>query len=362
MESAKTKKFGKRGGFTLIEVMLAATIMVIIIGAVLISVSRVMASWDRSAGAVQGYYEGDALADFMSQDLEAMLVKRDGRAWMQVTYPYDVGELKGASVGGIPVRPPQIMFFSPSYVRPRFDNSQMMNKASERQPIPGSICAVKYQMSYKNPFMQGSANEGSNAQQPHAFYGLYRAVLDSKSTFEDALGEPQGDERTNEFALAEFWAGVATVLNENGAYVRGTDLKSWVLSPENYLSGNIVDFQVTFAVMYKQERALRPGESPYSIAYIPPGVPFTVADKIYVDGQLYARGDGGGLISVSPTEVEHGFLSHAEISVTFMSDAGASELKNLKGAEDSLEKFQELRQLHGTTTSRKIHFRVQPTD
>jgi hypothetical protein len=254
------------------------------------------------------------------------------------------------------------MFFTPTYLRPRFDSSQMMNKATERQPIPGSICAVKYQLSYKNPFMDGSANEGSNANQPYAFYGLYRAVLDSRSTFEEALGEAQGDELTNEYALANFWAGTATVLNENGSYVRGTDLKSWVLSPENFLAANVVDFQVTFAIMYKEERALRPGESPYSVAYIPPGVSFTVADKIYVDGQLYKRSDGGGLAGVSPREVENGFLSFAEISATFLSEAGALELRNLTGSEKTLEKFQEMRQVHGTTTSRKIQFRVQPAE
>lgn len=352
----------KRGAFTLIEVMLAASIMVVIIGAVLVAVGNIMESWNRSSGRIQGYTEGDALADFMAQDLESMVVKRDGKAWMQVIYPYNVGDLTGTSVGGLPIRPPQIMFFSPTYLRPRFDSSQMMNKATERTPIPGSICAVKYQLSYKNPFMDGSANEGSNANQPNAFYGLYRAVLDSRSTFEDALGDAQGDEMTNEYALANFWAGSATVLNENGAYVRGTDLKSWVLSPENFLAPNVVDFQVTFGIMYKEERALGPEESPYSVAYIPPGTAFTIADKIYVDGQLYKRSDGGGLAAVSPVEVENGFLSFAEISVTFISDAGAMELKNLKGSDKSLQKFQELRQVHGTTTSRKIQFRVQPAE
>ena len=131
-----------RRAFTLVEVMAASTIMVLLIGAVLFMVSKVLKSWNDSAGKIQGYFEGDSLADFMQQDLQSLIVKRDGRAWLQVAYPKDVGMLTGTSMGSIPLRPPEIMFFSPTYVRPRFDSSQLMNRSTDRTPIAGSICAV----------------------------------------------------------------------------------------------------------------------------------------------------------------------------------------------------------------------------
>ncbi len=351
----------KRKGFTLIEVLAAATIMVIILGAVLLAVSDVLRSWNESSGKIEGYYEGDSLADFLQQDLQSMVVKRDGRAWLQVTYPNTVGMLTGTSVGGIPLRPPQIMFFSPTYVRPRFDAEQLMTKSDQRTPIAGSICAVKYQMSYKSPFRTGSANEGTNSRQPNAFYGLYRAVIDSRSTFQDAMGEAQGDQNSVENAIARFWNGTSSILNDEGHYTKGTDLKSWVLSPENFIASNIVDFQVTFAVMYPKEGDVKQYESPYEIAYIEPGTPFTVGDKLYIDGKVYQRTSGGGKAYLMPNEVENGFLAFAEVSMTFISDIGAQEIRNLAG-ENKEQRFKELRMKYGTTTTRKIPFMVQPAE
>lgn len=358
----KKKMSRPRGAFTLVEVMAASAIMVLLIGTVLYLVGQVLASWNDSAGKIQGYFEGDSLADFMQQDLQSMVVKRDGRAWLQVAYPKDVGMLTGTSVGSIPVRPPEIMFFSPTYVRPRFDSSQLMNRSTDRTPIAGSICAVKYQLSYKSPFKEGSSNEGANVKQFNAFYGLYRGVIDSKSTFEEALGDAQGDVDNNEYALQRFWNGTCSVLNDQGAYDKGADLKSWILSPENFIAPNVVDIQITFAIMYKKEgENVSEGQSPYHVAYIEPGTPFTVAEKIYVNGNLYERSSGGGRSNVSPSEVENGFLAFAELSVTFLSEAGVTEMRSMP-ADGKLQRFQELRQKYGTTTTRKFKFIVEPTE
>lgn len=359
-ENLEKRKSRKRG-FTLIEVLAAATIMVLILGAVLVAVSDVLRSWNESSGKIQGYYEGDSLASFIQQDLQSMIIKRDGRAWLQVAYPNNVGMLTATRLGNIPIRPPQIMFFSPTYIRPRYDSEQLSTKSSERKPTPGSICAVKYQMSYKSPFRKGFANEGSNSRQPNAFYGLYRAVIDSKSTFEEALGEAQGSGESAEFALQRFWNGSCSILNDNGYYVKGMDLKSWILSPENFIASNLVDFQITFAVMYPKDGEVRQNESPYQIAYIEPGTPFTVADKLYVDGKLYQRTSGGGKNYISANEVENGFLAFAELSLTFVSDQGAQEMRNLSG-ENQQQQFKELRMKYGTTTTRKISFLVQPAE
>lgn len=360
--SKEISKVRAKKAFTLVEVMAASTIMVLLIGAVLYMVGQVLASWNDSAGKIQGYFEGDSLADFMQQDLQSMVIKRDGRAWMEVSYPKDVGMLTGTSIGSLPLRPPEIMFFSPTYIRPRFDSSQLMNRSTNRSSIAGSVCAVKYQLSFKSPFQEGSSNEGSNQKQFNAFYGLYRGVIDSKSTFEEALGDAQGDVNNNQYALQRFWSGTCSVLNDQGAYDKGADLKSWILSPENFIAANVVDIQVTFAIMYKPEgKVVAEGKSPYEVAYIEPGTPFTVADKIYVDGRLFQRSSGGGKASVSPSEVENGFLAFAELSVTFLSDTGVLEMRNMP-SEGKLEKFKEIRLKYGTTTTRKIKFIVEPTE
>lgn len=356
------KSAKKRLAFTLVEVMAAASIMVMLIGAVLFAVGEVLGAWNSSAGKIQGYTEADSLADFVKQDFESLLVKRDGRAWLQVTYPTNVGLLAAQSIGSMPLRPPQIMFFSQAYVRPRFDSGELMNKSEDRKSIPGSICAIKYQLSYKSPFRNSGGNEGTNLNQSNAFYGLYRAVIDSKSTFKGALGSAQGEPNSNENALATFWNGTCDILNEEGLYQKDMDLKSWVVAPENFIASNLVDFQVTFGIMYKKEEGnISEGESLYSVAYIEPGTEFTVADKIYVKGRLYERSKDGGKASVSAKEVENGFLAFAELSMTFVSDQGALEMKHLNG-EDKIARFKDLRQQHGTTVTRKISFIAEPLD
>ena len=351
----------RRRGFTLVEVLAAASIMVVVLGAVLVAVSSVLRSWNESSGKIQGFYEGDSLADFIQQDLQSMIIKRDGRAWLQVSYPSNVGMLTATRLGNIPIRPPQLMFFSPTYVRPRFDSEQQAVKSSDRKPVAGSVCAVKYQMSYKSPFRKGMSSNDSIAGQPNAFYGLYRGVIDSKSTFEEALGEAQGSGDSVEFALQRFWNGSCSILNDRGYYEKGMDLKSWILSPENFIASNLVDFQITFAVMYPKKGEVKQNESPYEIAYIEPGTPFTVADRLYVDGKLYQRSSGGGKNYISANEAENGWLAFAELSLTFVSDLGAKEMRSLSG-ENKQQHFKELRMKYGTTTTRKISFLVQPAE
>ena len=51
----------------------------------------------------------------------------------------------------------------------------------------------------------------------------------------------------------------------------------------------------------------------------------------------------------------------AELSVTFLSDTGVLEMRNMP-PEGKLQRFQELRQKYGTTTTRKFKFIVEPTE
>ena len=74
-------------------------------------------------------------------------------------------------------------------------------------------------------------------------------------------------------------------------------------------------------------------------------------------------GAGGGKESVAPTEVENGTLEYADISMTFISDAGAREMRALmKGQNLSLEKFKELVLAHGNTVTRRVIFMSEPVE
>ena len=131
----------------------------------------------------------------------------------------------------------------------------------------------------------GGLDESVNPSQYNAFYGLYRAVIDPKSTVLEAMGpEKQGTYETEDYRYAlqmNLWGQRCTVIDENGVEQPMQDLRSWTLDPENLLAMNIVDFRVRFAISYDNP-SYTPGANipKKKIAYVPPGVGFAVGKKM----------------------------------------------------------------------------------
>lgn len=361
-----------RKGFTLVEILAASAIMSLIVVAVLYVTSAIINTWNRSSGQIQTYFDAGVVGRIMQDDLESLLIKKDGGAWLQVAYPVNAGMLTGSNeLDTTPLRPPEIMFYAPTSLRPRYTRENLSSSVLDPTnaiPIPGNVCAIKYQLCVKSPFMEGQSDESANASQYNAFYGLYRAVIDPKSTVLEAMGpEKQGTYENEDYRYAlqmNLWGQRCTVIDENGVEQPMQDLRSWTLDPENLLAMNIVDFRVRFAISYDNP-SYTPGANipKKKIAFVPPGVGFAVGKKIMVEAPLYSYAVGGGRESVVPTEVENGTLAYADISMTFMSDAGAREMRALmKGQNLSLDKFKELVLAHGNTVTRRVIFMSEPIE
>lgn len=371
-KSGLVRKPRAAAGFTLVEILAATAIMSMIVVAVLYVTSAIINTWNRSSGQMQTYFDSGVVGRIMQDDMESLVIKKDGGAWLEVAYPQNVGMLTGeGEFDENPLRPPEIMFYSPTTLRPRYtrDNlSAATADAASAIPIAGSVCAIKYQLCVKSPFMQGAGDETSNASQYNAFYGLYRAVIDPNSTVLEAMGaEKQGSAENEDYQYAlqnNLWSQRCTVIDENGVEQPSQDLKTWTLAPENLLVMNLVDFRVRFAVSYDNPSYVPDSDIPRKkIAFIPPGVPFAVGKKILVESALYSYGTGGGREAVSPSEIENGNLAYADISMTFISDAGAKEMRALMKSQNlSLEKFKSLVQAYGNTVSRRIIFMSEPVD
>ena len=366
----------RKKAFTLIEIMAASAIMTIIVLGVLSITVNVLKTWNRASGQLQTYFDAGVVADIIQEDLESLKIKRDGRAWLQVAYPETVGALTGESdMDTVPMRPPQIMFYAPTLLRPRYtrDNIASAQKdAAHTAQIPGSVCAIKYQLALKSPFMESSVNPGDNESQYNAFYGFYRAVIDPKSTAMECMGETvQGynpDPTSEDFKLAlqnNVWSKTCTVIDEEGQEQAGQDLRSWALAPENLLSMNVVDLRVTFAVMYKDpDYQGGVDESPYKVAYIPPGKPLTVGKMILAD-EAYEIGQSGSRESVDVTspEFRSGTLTYADVSMTCISDEGAKLMRaQMKQGTLSQDRFKELVLEYGNTVVRRIQFIAEPVE
>ncbi len=368
----------QRKAFTLIEIMSASAIMTIIVLTVLNITMNIVKTWDNASGELQTYFDAGVVANIIKEDLESLQVKRDGRAWLQVAYPDDVGMLKGKDdLSKQPLRPPQIMFYAPTLLRPRYTRENMQNakdgNAATIIQIPGSLCAIKYQIALKSPFMTSSVNAGDNESQPNAFYGFYRAVVDPESTALDCMGDTlQGyssDPNSEEFKLAllnNVWTKNCPVIDEQGLRQAGQDLRSWALAPENLLSMNVVDFRVTFAVKYKDPN-YKGGmnESPYKFACIPPGTPFTVGRFILADYayEMVKERQNAPSVDVNSPEFKNGVLAFADVSMTFISDAGAKIMRaEMKQGALTEERFKTLVLQYGNTIVRRIQFMSEPLD
>ena len=85
---------GKRAGFTLLELLLAATLTALLAALLLTAVSSTMAHWNRTAGRLRAAAEARLGLDQLAQDLEAAIFRADGNVWLAATV------LPGTSLSG----------------------------------------------------------------------------------------------------------------------------------------------------------------------------------------------------------------------------------------------------------------------
>ncbi len=361
----------KRSAFTLIEIMAASAIMSVVVLVVLMLTTEVLNTWSKASGQLQSFFDGGLAGSIMQEDLESAFMKRDEGVWFSVYYPKDaVGMLNGRNyLDSLPMRPPEIMFFSKTSMRPLWNYD-----AKQKQLIPGTLCAIKYQLAVKSPFMKSTGTREGDAAQYNAFYGLYRAVIDSKSTLTEFIpGVAARASLGNKIeTLANYWDQErCTVLDENGNYMRGIELSTWALSPENLLTMNLVDFRVTFTVRYPNTDATATHDAPpYKIAYIPPGVTFALGKKLEFanardrNSMYEILKSGKSFVSIMDEDLSRVTLVAADISMVFISEKGARELRALmRGKNLTEERFKEiLGEESSKAISKRIEFIAEPQD
>lgn len=153
--SSAGSRRSRRAGFTLIEILAATAIMVIITGFVFMLTTNVLSSWSSANSALSGNYEAKIALDKLSQDLESMIVRRDGRTWF-------VAEESTTVPGSM-----RLMFYSSVPDRPGSD--------------PSDVCAVEYEIHFQNIFDKTRTGQGERV------FALYRTIATPRDTFDTAL-------------------------------------------------------------------------------------------------------------------------------------------------------------------------------
>ncbi|MDR1818331.1 MAG: prepilin-type N-terminal cleavage/methylation domain-containing protein [Puniceicoccales bacterium] len=334
-----------RRAFTLIEVLTATSIMVIILLAVMYVATETFKAYDDATATLQTTAESRNVLIPLRQDLESAFIRNDGNVWFQVEHEEAVGNVRKASA-------PKIMFFAAVPDRAK-------KETGKTAPIPGDICAICYQIGQRSPF--------DAPGQPHQqIYALYRAVADSKATFDDILPAVvntanSGSKRSQNF-VTDIWTRSASVLDSSGNR-RSQSLKSWALETQNYIATNIVGLTLVF-IYYeipkttgakKQLKALVHEDiaQPIRDAYAKSGVEIqveTYTTRVRLRSGQILRDDNDEPI---PAE-----LRSIELGTTILRPNGARDLRARQRADKTnvipTDKFDELLKAEGETFTDSI--------
>ena len=258
----KTPSLSKalRRGFTLLEVMVATSIMVIIVLAVVTIASDTFKAYDRAVSELSTQSEARGVLDALENDLQTAILRPDGRCWMEVILPgspgapakapQPIGNMKGLDQ-------PILMFFASPPDRPRWNPAAL----TPRQSLKGDVCAISYRLGQRSPFDM----PGEPIQQ---VYGVYRTIVDPEGTFTEALPiifkSPPSSEPVPEVTKAptpwDYWSGPARMISNYGASDIGGQKQTkvlidpnltsnppcWTLDDQNFIGSNVVAMNLTF--------------------------------------------------------------------------------------------------------------------
>ncbi|MFL2832505.1 MAG: PilW family protein [Coraliomargaritaceae bacterium] len=278
-----------RSAFTLIEIMVASVIMVILVGLVIQITTSVLNVWNDSSGKLSANAEARIALDLLTQDLETAVLKNNSKQWLRVDAP----ALSGGPYDNQTVA---LKLFSPALDR---DQSQ-----------PGDICAIAYHLEY-GPAFQGSADN---------IYALYRKLETSEDTFDNFMGS-------------------STDSVQDSLTGAGWD-KAEIVSDENYLAGNIIDFKV---LLYEENTA------------------DGIAEVVNATPNLNIINDSFFLGGSVGTSIDNPLL-FAEVILTVISDEGLLLLQRFEqvGSFEQYEVTGDIVREHGQTFTRRVNFLARP--
>ncbi|MEM9227117.1 MAG: hypothetical protein AAGA45_04035 [Verrucomicrobiota bacterium] len=311
----------RRSAFTLIELLAATGIMVVMVLLVLNLTTQVLDTWSYSTGKLTQNFESRVAIDMVTEDLQTAVFRNNQKAWLEVRQnTAGTGAPSGTDTFS------ELHFFA-----------QPVNRqtTSGTQELLGDVCLMTYKVAYQNPF---TPTAGSGQQ-----FGLYRSIIDSENTFNIALDIGDFPPLTNN--LTALWSSGQLARYADDGTTDANLTYANITDSVNYLSANVVDFQVRFAY----ESTVRDGDGDYVIEMIDNNNFPGYAGFIYNGAQVY-------LIHDSSVISDFRRLVYADISVTVLNDEGAGMLDGGFTPDD----WYEFKAVFGETFSRRVYLMSQP--
>lgn len=337
------KTLKKRRGFTLVELMVATTIMIILIMFVTNIAVSMLKAYDNTVAALTSNSDARSVLDPLEDDLTSAMSFDDSHYWFEVRYDNqkDLGNLEENVA-------PQIMLFAQTS-----DRTRRLRSGSTSKELPGELCAIRYSLVQKSPF-------GTESETPENLsYTVYRAVLNAKDTLEFAVpyivGAAGKADSESKQIPSTFWNSSEQITDPSDEKKYAP--KDWSTELQNFLVDGIVNISLVFwyddfsdgkrkiAVINNPLLAanLRDAYSEYEVMTFQRSI-CAGAGKVVFDDNF--------------SGAKSGVLRSVDISVTVLGADGKSALLGLQRQTNSgtidEEKFQEVLLEKGVTFSRSI--------
>ena len=273
-------------GFTIIELLVAMTVTVLLLGTVTVMTGVSMDGYKGSRDKVLGGRQAKEALEAITQDFETMVARADGsdNMWLYAGVEPNLATVLGGPANKEITNAPRLIFFTAA--PDRYDGD--IGGANDNG---GDISSVSYRLVYRDQ-ISGAAADAVGA---FPAFTLYRHIVDPDATFTHVLGQADLTAPVNPPAPAP------AVVNQ---FTDALDFTA-----ENVLAENIYELTVTLLVQ-RADGVRR----------------FTIGENTGTQQYHSLTIKGNGLFSkadAASTEVaEEGQLVGVEIAMTVLSDRG----------------------------------------
>jgi len=88
-------RFARRGGFTIVELMVAAAITLVVLGFMVQITFSTLQTFDKVSGTLTSKTQAQLVFDYLRRDFSTLVWKRDGNVWLLATVQRDQTNING---------------------------------------------------------------------------------------------------------------------------------------------------------------------------------------------------------------------------------------------------------------------------
>lgn len=342
----------QRSGFTLIELLAASAITLVLAGIMVALLAQMTRTWARASGGLVATQQAEQALDLLARDLQAAVLRRDGRVWLAATVQPDqsgAGD-SGGTLGAWspPVRKPgaanpgtpnSSLALAPSSGRLehcRFGMAgvwlRFIANVPDRNDESAALSAPRV-VGYQIVRRAVAANAGS-AQR----YGLFRSEV---RPYGDA--SPARERSTAVCGYDVFAAAYNSTAGGGNIGDAGTIRRP---RRDQLLANDVIDFGVRLA------RRPAGGGAPVLL--------FPLAENDRGFAATTATGASPPNPSVPVGAMRYGFPTEAELFVRVLTEEGARQIEAFEAGRLGGSTWWELATAHSVVLTRRVVLEASP--